>query len=93
MDKLLNCPFCGNEMDINDPDVLYPTGDVLVKRPFMGRLKLTWAKLQDFPVGALPPKDQWMYGVHCSEHNGGCGVSMEGGNAEKVIKKWNTRTI
>lgn len=78
-------------MDIDDEDVVYPTGDVLVKTISNGRLKLSWAKLRDFIPEDLPPKEQWMYGVYCQKHNGGCGASMEGGNKQQVIEKWNTR--
>lgn len=91
MDYLLNCPFCGNEMDINDRDVVYPTGYVKVKLQNSSRVALKC--LRDIPVESLPSKEYWEYGIYCSEHNGGCGAGIEGGNREKVIKKWNTRTI
>jgi len=75
------CPFCGTRLDLNDRDILYPSG-------------VGWKEEEGMRVGCDVydvPKEQWCYKIVCQEHYGGCGAEMHGYSIEDTIKKWNKR--
>jgi len=75
------CPFCGKEIDINDPDTLYPNGfaweydEELECRTYHETRHLRQSNI-----------DQWCYGLHCE-----CGAEMHGDTREQVIESWSAR--
>ena len=76
------CPFCGKEVNIEDPDVLYPNGIAWMDDPVLIR---TYHNAR-----ALPPS-QWCYSMHCPVQAGGCGVEMPGDTRQEAIDNWNRR--
>lgn len=77
------CPFCGMKIDVNDPDLVYPSGigwkddDIDGYRYYVSHREV--------------PKEQWCYNVVCQSHYGGCGASITGDSKEEAIEKWNKR--
>lgn len=81
MNEVLPCPFCGRQPDINDGDTLYPTGT-------------GWEEsdgLRFYRKMSEVPKEQWCYGMHCTESSGGCGAEIRGDNEFEALEKWNRR--
>lgn len=80
---VLPCPFCGNPVDVEDSDTLYPSGsgwkfnDELQLRTYHGFREV--------------PPEQWCYVLSCSTHNGGCGAAMYGDSKAETIASWNKR--
>lgn len=81
------CPFCGFEINLDDYDVLYPSG--------------TGWKEEDCGDGTMfrhyvssceVPKEQWCYKLICNQSMGGCGAEMHGDSEQETIEKWNQRT-
>lgn len=81
--NMLECPFCGHPVDVDDPDSIYPTGFGWEENPTTGYRTYTRC------LGL--PKDQWCYSVNCTSTSGGCGVEMQGDTMQEAIDKWNTR--
>ena len=76
------CPFCGHQVDLTDPDTIYPNGAGWYNHPngfraYCGRNKV--------------PNDQWCYSIHCVTTAGGCGVEISGDSRQECIDKWNRR--
>lgn len=72
------CPFCGKEVDLNDPDVFYPSG---VGWKYNATLKTrTYHSHRDVP------KEQWCWVLNCS-----CGAELYGDSEQEVKDKWNRR--
>lgn len=80
---LLNCPFCGAELDANDPDTLHKSG--------------SWRNYDDVGREYLSTfdlrADGFCYEINCPTIYGGCDATMSGDSKEEVIEKWNTRKI
>lgn len=79
------CPFCGHTLDINDPDVLYPSG-------------IYWYPDGDFHryytsqrISIEGFRGQPCYKIACKDIMGGCGAEMHGDSKQEVIDKWNRR--
>lgn len=81
--KLKSCPFCGKQMDLNDPDTIYPCG--------------AWKKDSNGDTHYLsynsPNIDGFVFGIYCEESSGGCGAQISGDSIEEVIFKWNRRKL
>ena len=77
------CPFCGSQMNPDDPDTLYPSGIGWVEDEWWSRHYVNAHNV---------PKEQWCYKIVCQEHYGGCGAEIHGDSVEAVKTKWNTRT-
>lgn len=77
-----SCPFCGKEIDINDGDMLYPSGSV-------------WRDDHGFrtyhPLKDRLKTDNYCYALHCEISAGGCGAEMHGDSKQEVIDKWERR--
>lgn len=76
------CPFCGMEVDLSDPDTLYPSGTGWKDRP---------DGLRSYHSFREVPREQWCWDMHCPTTAGGCGAVMSGDSREECIEKWNTR--
>lgn len=72
------CPFCGKEVDLSDPDTLYPDGIGWLFDEKLGFK--TYHNFRDVP------KTNWCYQLMC-----GCGAEMHGDTRQEVIDKWNRR--
>ncbi len=81
----LPCPFCGREVDFDDPDTLYPSGTGWKEFDNGGMMMRSYHSFRDVP------KEQWCYTLHCVLQAGGCGVEMPGDSIEEVLERWNTR--
>lgn len=80
---LLYCPFCGQELDADDDDVLHRSGTGWVDDKELGTR---------YYVNSLrEPCDGFCYEVHCPSHYGGCGASIGGDSEMEAVNKWNTR--
>lgn len=77
----LPCPFCGNEIDLEDEDTLHITG--------------AWKTVHNHFRAYLRPQDPtaegYVYGIHCNVIYGGCGASINEDSVWEVVKAWNTR--
>lgn len=82
------CPFCGKEIDINDPDTLYPSG-------------VSWVSIEEesgiegliaYVSSKEYPEANRCYQLICQVHQGGCGAEMHGDSVEEVLTKWNKRS-
>ena len=76
------CPFCGKEVDLEDPDTLHPTGSGWLIRNTGVRSYHSFREV---------PQEQWCYGLHCTTTSGGCGVRMDADSRTEAIEKWNNR--
>lgn len=76
------CPFCGREVDLNDPDTLYPTG-------------IVWSETDDGRWyqyrGESGIYSGACYVLTCDESAGGCSAEIYGDSREEVIAKWSRR--
>lgn len=81
--KLLNCPFCGVKPNIEDPDTLYPTG---IRWRYTPEGYKQYLRLKD-----STQDDSHVWGFHCSEQAGGCGVEIVADTKQEAIDKWNRR--
>ena len=77
------CPFCGKEMDINDKDVLYPSGVFVRGKGTEKQHYVIHLERND--------KDVPCYQVVCGVHNFGCGAMLTADSKEEAIMAWNTR--
>jgi hypothetical protein len=75
------CPFCGTEIDINDPDTLYRNG--------IG-WTVTRGHTHYVSANQAPPEQQ-CYMICCNTIYGGCGAEINADSKEEAINKWNTR--
>jgi hypothetical protein len=79
------CPFCGKEVDLDDPDTLYPSGILYRNLEGGGRSYGTRKEFGEIYDGKC-------YVLHC--YTGvGCGVSMSGDSMEEVIEQWERRSV
>ena len=84
MNKLLPCPFCGQELDINDLDTIYPSGIVWRDDPDIGRAYYNYRDRL--------PNDELCWSIQCSTLTGkGCGAEIGGDSKEEAIAAWNKR--
>jgi hypothetical protein len=77
------CPFCGKEVDMEEPDTLYPSG--------VGWAYSERSGLRHFVSFRDVPKEQWCYSMNCPETTRGCGAEMVGNSKQEAIDKWNRR--
>ena len=77
---LKNCPQCGDALDVDDPDTLYPNGLAWVDTP-AGRKYIRRHHVID-------PNDCWH--VVCPVHYGGCGLELHADTRDDAIKHWNS---
>ena len=80
-----NCPFCGKEADISNPDTLHPSGTYWMIgsdgiKSYMGH--------KDRQIGS---KKCWVF--NCPESSGGCGAEMHADSAKEAMEKWNRREV
>lgn len=87
-EKLLPCPFCGKEMDVEDCDTLYPNGI-----GWMLRERHNKEPLLTYGPSNKAPKEQWCWSVHCQFHSGGCGAEISGDSKKEAIAAWNKRKL
>jgi hypothetical protein len=79
----LPCPFCGHKVDLEDDDTLYPSGTY-------------WREEEDGLRHYVNHKerrldDKPLWGLHCPEPAGGCGIKVYGHTREEAIERWNRR--
>lgn len=81
------CPFCGHNVDMTDPDTLYPSG-------------IGWKEfkngedtMQSYHPYCEVPKERWCWDMHCVSTSGGCGALISGDSREEAIEKWNRRAV
>lgn len=76
------CPFCGHEVDLEEPDTLYPSGTVWRYR---GDYKTyhTWAERKE--------GDEVCWSMNCPTTAGGCGAEITGDSREETIAAWEHR--
>ena len=74
----LSCPFCGSNIDVNDPDVLYPNT--------VGWKYDSELQCKTYHHYSEVAKDQWCYQIVCN-----CGAEMHGDTKEDVCFRWNRR--
>lgn len=77
------CPFCGHEVDMSDPDTIYPNGIGWVIRK---------NGLKSYCSALVVPPEQRCYSMFCVTTSGGCGAQVNADTREECIEKWNTRT-
>lgn len=80
--NLKPCPFCGNEVDLEDDDTLHPSGVGWKPRGDIGR---SYHSFREVPL------EQWCYTMHCPTTSGGCGAEISGDSRQEAIDKWNKR--
>ena len=80
--ELLNCPFCGSELDIEDSDTFHASTVGWKNR----------GEYREYVNFREVPKDQWCHEVHCCTIYGGCGASITADSRQEAIDKWNTRS-
>lgn len=78
------CPFCGHEVDMEDPDTLHPTGSGWLVRANGMRSYHSFREV---------PQEQWCYRLHCVTTSGGCGAEMSADSKAEAIEKWNRRVV
>ena len=83
-DDFKPCPFCGKKVDLDDHDVLYPSGTAWYLPPELDGMK-AYTNFRDVP------KEQWCYTLHCPIQSGGCGAEMSGDSKEECKEHWNRR--
>lgn len=76
------CPFCGKPADLEDDDVLYPTGS---------GYEILEDGMHSYKHFSQVPQEQWCWSMHCPIPSGGCGVSMSGDSEQEAMDKWNKR--
>lgn len=81
--KLKNCPFCGNRVDISDPDVFHPST--------VGWLDNEIEGVRTYHSFREVPRENWCYVINCAEVLGGCSAEIMGDDKKETIKKWNRR--
>jgi hypothetical protein len=77
---LLNCPFCGSELESEDADTLHKS--------------CSWRNrdgYREYLTTSNPLADGFCYQINCPTIYGGCGSSISADSKEEVIEKWNTR--
>lgn len=77
------CPFCGKEVDLDDPDTLHPNGFGWKDRNGI----ISYHSFRDVP------KEQWCYSLKCVITSGGCGAEISADSKQEAIDKWNTRML
>ncbi len=77
----LPCPFCGKAVDLEDHDTLYPSGTGWKDQ----------GDLRTYHSHREVPKEQWCWGMHCTECSGGCGAKITGDSRQEALAKWNKR--
>ena len=76
--KMLPCPFCGKNIDITDPDTLYPSG--------VGWKFDEILECKSYHHYSEIPKDNWCFQIYCE-----CGCNLYADSKEEVIALWNKR--
>lgn len=77
-----SCPFCGKEVDLDDPDTLYPNGS---------GWKIRHNGMISYHSYREVPPEQWCYSIHCPTTAGGCGAEISGNSQQECMDKWNNR--
>jgi len=72
------CPFCGHQMDMDNPDTVYPNGT---------GWKIGEDGIRTYHDAREVPREQWCYSVHCV----GCGVEVSGDSRQECLDKWHRR--
>ena len=80
--EMLPCPFCGKRVDLDDDDTLYPTGIYW---------RITDGVRHYIRHKNRLPDDNKVWGMHCPETSGGCGVEIHRDSREECIDAWNRR--
>ena len=80
--EALPCPFCGKAVDFDDADTLYPSG-ICWREEHGFRHYVRWKDRRD--------GDGNVWGMHCPEPAGGCGVEIHGDTKDEALAKWNRR--
>lgn len=81
-EQMLSCPFCKHEVDLNDPDTLYPTGMYWREEDGLRQYVGHRSKIDG---------DRPMWSMHCNETSGGCGCEITAHSKDEAKLKWNTR--
>ena len=76
MSELKPCPFCGNLLDCDDPDILYPTG---VYWLFNGKYH-RYCSIDGISLSGIAGNP--CYKAVCDE----CGAEMHGDSRQEVIE-------
>lgn len=83
MIELKPCPFCGAQMDADDPDAMHPSG-------------IGWRENEDgtrnYVNHTNAPESQQCWRINCTRNGIGCGASMHSDSKQEVIEEWNKRT-
>lgn len=77
--QALDCPFCAAHIDINEPDVLYPSG--------IGWMNDENLEMLLYCKALEVPEEQWCYKLVCPN----CAVEMHGDSKEEALVNWNRR--
>ena len=81
----LPCPFCGNKVDLEDYDTLYPSG------VFWREDKELGMRTYHSRKNSLP-SDKQCYAMHCPVPSGGCGAQVSGDSEAEAVAAWNRRS-
>ena len=80
-----SCPFCGKTVDLEDNDVLYPSGVVwrTLREDGVFRSYHTMDERKD--------GDQFCYSMNCPTPSGGCGANITADSKEEALAAWTRR--
>lgn len=79
------CPFCGNNIDIDDPDTLHKTGTIWIDGLHDGR------SYHHFKTDTKGLENGFCWEINCTTSSSGCGVNISADSKQEVIAKWQRR--